>query len=211
VFYNHQTPLDTQQDRQEDVLPNPSASTLDESSEALEQIPLDDEAREPLTISPKPTRGAGGRPTTKSLGLIEEGFSRIASIIEGLSEVTGKPPSNLYRRLEKARKGPSDGQLWNIYLHYFARHEQEEAARINKPLQRTQTFRSLCYAKYKEDNLHFQELLETYRELQMEDTGVTVGQRKREIEKYEKRLHDMVSPTTAVSFETILNFVLIGQ
>jgi hypothetical protein len=130
------------------------------------------------------------------LGLIEEGFSKISEIIEGLAEVTGKPPSALYRRLEKSRKGTPDGHLWNIYLHYFARHEDEEAARLNKPLERTQAFRSLCYARYKIDNPNFHQLLETYQELEMAAAEMTVGQRKREVERYEKKLRDMVSSTT---------------
>ncbi|KIM73185.1 hypothetical protein PILCRDRAFT_15432 [Piloderma croceum F 1598] len=127
-----------------------------------------EEAHEAPAVSPKFTQGAGGRPTTKALGVIDEGFSRIMAIIEELAEVTGKPPSDLYRRLEKSRKGSSDGQLWNIYLHYFARHEDEEAGRINKSLQRTRVFRSQCYAQYKADHSNFQELLETYHALAME-------------------------------------------
>jgi hypothetical protein len=77
-------------------------------------------------------------------------------------------------------------------LHYFARHEKEEAARINKTLKRTQAFRSQSYAQYKVDNANFQELLETYQELEMAGTEMTAGQRKREVEKYEKKLRDMV-------------------
>jgi hypothetical protein len=136
----------------------------------------------------------GGRPTTKALGLIEEGFTRISAIIEGLAEATGKPPSDLYRRLEKLRKGSSEGgHLWNIYLHYFARHEEEEAARVGRPLERSQAFRSLCYAQYKVDHKNFEELLEVYHELEMTTTEMTMGQRKREAEKYEKKLRDLVS------------------
>jgi hypothetical protein len=135
----------------------------------------------------------GGRPTTKALELIEQGFTQITAIIEELAQTTGKPPSDLYRRLEKSRKGSSDSHLWNIYLHYFARHEEEEAARIGRPLQRTQTYQSLCYAQYKADHENFQELLEAYHELEMATAEMTVGQRKREAEKYEKKLRDIVS------------------
>jgi hypothetical protein len=152
-----------------------------------------DEVHESPAVSKKAMQGIGGRPTTKALGLIEEGFNKISVIIEGLAEVTGKPPSDLYRRLGRTRKGSSDFHLWNIYLHYFARHEDEEAARIKKPLERTQTYRSLCYAQYKVDHPNFQELLETYHELEMVTVQLTVGQRKREVEKYEKKLQDMVS------------------
>jgi hypothetical protein len=144
------------------------------------------------------------------LDFIEEGFSRIMMIIEELAEVTGKPPSSLYRRLEKSRKGSSDGQLWNIYLHYFARHEDGEAGRINKSLQRTQAFRSQCYAQYKADHPNFQELLETYHALEMVSTEMTVGQRKREVEKYEKKLRDMVSRKPS-SLMLVLTLVLTGD
>jgi len=54
-------------------------------------------------------------------------------------------------------------------------------------------FRSQCYAQYKADHPNFQELLETYHALEMANTEMTVGQRKREVEKYEKKLRDMVS------------------
>lgn len=167
----------------------PAVEPQDEASESPPHAPQN----EPPAGSPKPTRGMGGRPTVKALQLIEQGFTKITTIIEGLAEATGKPPSDLYRRLEKSRKGSSDGHLWNIYLHYFARHEDEEAARIGRPLERTQPFRSLCYVRYKRDHENFQELLETYQELEMADTEMTVGQRKREVEKYEKKLRDMVS------------------
>jgi hypothetical protein len=178
---------------------DPAVSPLNEAPDPPAPFPPDkmsnspEEAHEAPAVSPKSTQGAGGRPTTKVLGFIDEGFSRIMAIIEELAEVTGKPPSDLYRRLEKSRKGSSDGQLWNIYLHYFARHEDEEAGRINKSLQRTQAFRSQCYAQYKADHPNFQELLETYHALEMANTEMTVGQRKREVEKYEKKLRDMVS------------------
>jgi hypothetical protein len=55
----------------------------------------------------------------KALVIIEEGFNKITEIIEGLMEAMGKPPSDLYHKLEKSQKGASDGHLWNIYLHYF--------------------------------------------------------------------------------------------
>ena len=201
---DRQTPLETQQDHQKAPL---AGSPVDEALEALEppdpfapnkmpkppmHIP-DNEIQERPAASPKPTRGMGGRPTLKALGLIEQGFTKITAIIEGLAEATGKPPSDLYRRLEKSRKGSSEGHLWNIYLHYFARHEEEEAARVGQPLERNQAYRSLCYAQYKVDHENFQELLEVYHELEMADVEMTVGQRKREAEKYEKKLHTMVS------------------
>ena len=78
-------------------------------------------------------------------------------------------------------------------MHYFACHEEEEAARVGQPLERNQAYRSLCYAQYKVDHENFQELLEVYHELEMADVEMTVGQRKREAEKYEKKLHTMVS------------------
>jgi len=193
--------LDNQQDPSQDLpafspsneAPEPPALfPPDETRESPEHV-LYDEVHESPVVSQKATQGIGGRPTTKALGLIEEGFSKISEIIEGLAEVTGKPPSDLYRRLERTRKGSSDGHLWNIYLHYFARHEDEEAARIKKPLKRTQAYRSQCYAQYKVDHPNFQELLETYHELEMVAVELTVGQRKREVEKYEKKLRDMVS------------------
>jgi len=95
--------------------------------------------------------------------------------------------------LEKSRKGSLESHLWNIYLHYFARHEKEEAARVGKPLERSQAYRSLCYAQYKVDHRNFQELLEAYHELEIANVEMTVGHRKREVEKYEKKLEDMVS------------------
>jgi hypothetical protein len=197
LFYNHRQSPPPRSEAPEP----PALSSPDEMAEPPEppespQHILQDELHKPPVVSPKPTRTVGGRPTTKALGLIEEGFNKITEIIEGLAEVTGKAASDLYRRLEKSRKGVSEGHLWNIYLHYFARHEEQEAARLNKPLERTQTFRSQCYAKYKVDNANFHELLETYQELEMAGTEMTVGQRKREVEKYEKKLRDMVSLTT---------------
>ena len=210
-FNDRQTPLETRD-------PNEATSAVSPPDEVPEPPPPDeiresptrvsqDEVHEPpaaspkspapspksSAASPKPIQGTGGRPTTKALGLIEESFAQIKDIIEGLAEVTGKPPSELYRRLEKSRKGSSDSHLWNIYLHYFARHEAEEAARIGKPLERSQAYRSLCYAQYKADHHNFQELLEAYHELEMAGVEMTVGQRKREVEKYEKKLQDMVS------------------
>ena len=134
--------------------------------------------------------------------MIAEGFNKITEIIEGLVEVTGKPASDLYRRLERAQKGSPEGHHWNIYLHYFACHEEEEAARLNKPLERTQTFRSQCYAQYKAAHANYQELLETYQELEMTGTEMMMGQRKQEVKKYEKKLRDLVSQTISFS----LNF-----
>jgi hypothetical protein len=161
-------------------------------------------------MSPKPSPVAGGRPKKKTLSLIDEGFIRITEIIEGLAEATGQPTSDLYRRLERSRKGSHEGKCWNIYLHFFARHEEEEAARINRPLERNQSFRSQCYAQYKADHPNFVELLETYRELQMVDAEVTVGQRKREVEKYEKKMRDMVS-IAPFQFKPSLNACLTGK
>ena len=178
---------------QQEAANPPADATPSEPRESPKHTPQDDEGRESLATSPKPSPVAGGRPTKKTLSLIDEGFDRITEIIEGLAEATGKAPSDLYRRLEKSRKGTHEGKWWNIYLHYFARHEEEEAARIDEPLERTQSFRSLCYTQYKTDNPHFQEILETYRELHMADTEVTVGHRKREIERYERKMRDMVS------------------
>ena len=80
-----------------------------------------------------------------------------------------------------------------IYLHYFARHKNEEAARIKEPPKHTQAYRSQCYVQYKVDHPNFQELLKTYHELEMVAVEVTVGQRKQEVEKYEKKQQDMVS------------------
>ena len=196
------TPLETQQVHHESPPPPPAVSPIDKAPESPvpflpdetdEPPPPQDEIQESPAASPKPTRGMGGCPTTKALGLIEEGFTQITAIIEGLAEATGKPPSDLYRRLEKSRKGPSEGHLWNIYLHYFARHEKEEAARVGRPLESSQAYRSLCYAQYKVDHENYQELLEVYHELEMTKTEMTVGQRKREAEKYEKKLRDLVS------------------
>ena len=203
LFDDRQMSLDNQQDPSQDFR---AVSPPNEAPEALAPFPLDktcespehvphDEVLESPAVSQKTTPGIGGCPTTKALGLIEQGFNKISAIIEGLAEVTGKPPSDLYRRLERTRKGSSKGHLWNIYLYYFACHE-EEAARIKQPLERTQAFRSLCYAQYKEDHSNFQELLETYQELEMATVELTVGQCKREVEKYEKKLRDMVSTIT---------------
>ena len=203
-FYDRQSSLSTQSVHSQHLpavstpneAPEPPAPNHLETPKSPEHV-LQDEPHESPVVSPKPARAVGGRPTTKALGLIEEGFNKITEIIEGLAEITGKPPSDLYRRLEKSRKGASEGHLWNIYLHYFARHEEEEAARLNKPLERTQSFRSQCYAQYKADNANFHELLETYQELEMAGTEMTVGQRKREVEKYEKKLRDIVSFSTS--------------
>ena len=200
-FYDRQSTLSTQSVHSEHL---PAISPPNEAPEPLApnsrdktpQSPEQDELDESPVVPAKPTRVVGGRPTTKTLVIIEEGFNKITKIIEGLAEATGKPPSDLYRKLEKSRKGTSEGHLWNIYLHYFARHEEEKAARVNKPLTCTQTFRSQCYAQYKVDNANFHELLETYHELEMAGAEMTVGQRKREVEKYEKRLRDMVSSMT---------------
>jgi len=199
-FHEPQPPLETRQVPSTvspiDKAPEPPKPLAlfhpDETCEPSTSVPQD-EIQEPPAASPKPARGMGGRPTTKALELIEQGFTQITAIIEELAQTTGKPPSDLYRRLEKSRKGSSDSHLWNIYLHYFARHEEEEAARIGRPLQRTQTYRSQCYARYKADNENFQELLEAYHELEMATAEMTVGQRKREAEKYEKKLRDIVS------------------
>lgn len=201
-FYDRQSSLSTQSVHSQHLpavsppneAPEPPAPSPPETPKSPQHV-LQDELHE-SPAAQKPTQAVGGRPTTKTLGLIEEGFIKISEIIEGLAEVTGKPPSSLYRRLEKSRKGTPDGHLWNIYLRYFARHEEEEAARLNKPLEHTQAFRSLCYAQYKADNANFRELLETYQELEIAAVEMTVGQRKREVEKYEKRLRDMVSSTT---------------
>jgi hypothetical protein len=111
-------------------------------------------------------------------------------------EATGQPASDLYCRLERSQKGSHEGKWWNIYLHFFAHHEEEEVARINRPLERNQSFWSQCYAQYKADHLNFMELLEIYCDLQMVDTEVTVGQCKQEVEKYEKKMHNMVSNST---------------
>ncbi|KIM72187.1 hypothetical protein PILCRDRAFT_93559 [Piloderma croceum F 1598] len=194
-FYDRQSSLSTQSVHSQHLpavsppneAPEPPAPNPLETPKSPKHV-LQDELHESPVV---PARAVSGRPTTKALGLIEEGFNKITEIIEGLAEVTGKPPSDLYRRLEKSRKGASEGHLWNIYLHYFARHEEEEAARLNRPLERTQTFRSRCYAQYKVNNANFRELLETYQELEMAGTEMTVGQRKREVEKYEKKLRDM--------------------
>jgi hypothetical protein len=199
-FDDRQTRLETR-DRNEatpallpldEALEPPALSPLDETHESPTHVPQD-EVHEPPAPSPKPIQGTGGRPTTKTLELIEDSFAQIRSIIEGLAEATGKPPSDLYRRLSKSRKGSSESHLWNIYLHYFARHEKEEAARVGKPLERSQAYRSLCYAQYKVDHRNFQELLEAYHELEIANVEMTVGHRKREVEKYEKKLEDMVS------------------
>jgi hypothetical protein len=198
TFNDHQTPLETQDHNKA----TPAVSPPGEAPEPPALIPPyethksnvpQDEIHKPPAASPKLIGGTGGRPTTKALGLIEESFAQIQGIIEGLAEAIGKPPSDLYCRLERSRKGPSESHLWNIYLHYFARHEHEEAARTGKPLERSQAYRSLCYAQYKADHRNYQELLETYHELEMAAIEMTVGQRKREVEKYEKKLQDMVS------------------
>ena len=62
----------------------------------------------------KLTRVVGGCPNTKTLVIIEEGFNKITKIIKRLAEAMGKPPFDLYRKLEKSRKRTSDGHLWNI-------------------------------------------------------------------------------------------------
>ena len=98
----------------------------------------------------------------------------------------GKLPSDFYCRWRKSQKAASNGHLWNIYLHYFMHNKQEEAARLNKPLEHTQMFCSQYYAKSKVDNTNFPELLETYRELEMAGMKMMVGQCKQEVEKYEK-------------------------
>jgi hypothetical protein len=171
---------------------NRTVTPLSETHEGRTISPKSDTASSP-GASPKPSRGAGGRPTTKALGLIESAFEQIALIIEGLVESTGKPASDLYRRFERSRKGPSTSQFWNVYTHYFANNEKEESKRVPGPPARTQDFRSRCYTQYKLAHPNYRELLETYRELEMASVEMTVGQRKKEIEKYEKKLRDLVS------------------
>jgi len=105
----------------------------------------------------KPARGWEGRPTTKALELIEQGFTQITAMIEELAQTTGKPPSDLYRRLEKSRKGVVRQSPVGIYiyiiLHVTRRRRQPGSV---GPLQRTfQTYRSQCYARYKADNENF--------------------------------------------------------
>ncbi|KIM73187.1 hypothetical protein PILCRDRAFT_15434 [Piloderma croceum F 1598] len=89
-----------------------------------------------------------------------------------LDEACKSPAASPKPALEKSRKTPSEGHLWNIYLHYFA-------------------YRSLCYAQYKVDHQSFQVLLEAYQELEMAGVEMTAGQCKREVKKYEKKLQDM--------------------
>ena len=70
---------------------------------------------------------------------------------------------------------------------------KKEAAQVGKPLKRSQAYQSLCYVQYKVDHQNFQELLKAYHELEIANIEMTVGHRKREVEKYEKKLEHMVS------------------
>jgi hypothetical protein len=126
-FYDQQLSLSTQLVHSQhlpvvsppnEALEPPAPNPLDKTPKSPKHV-LQDDLHESPVISLIPTQAVGGHPTTKALGLIAEGFNKITEIIEGLAEVTGKPPSNLYRRLEKSQKGALEGHLWNIYLHYF--------------------------------------------------------------------------------------------
>jgi hypothetical protein len=134
----------------------------------------------------------GGRPTKQSLGVIAKAFEEINVIWADLSHMTGKSVTELRRRYEKSTKGASERRNWNIYLRYFAKNIEKESQRLNRPYDKTQEFRAACYAEYKKHVPEWEKALDTIFELEFSNEGKTIGQRKKEYEKYEKKINDLV-------------------
>jgi hypothetical protein len=146
----------------------------------------------------------GGRPSNESLGYIATAFQKVNEIWLDLSQMTGKSVTELRRRYEKSAKGASEHRNWNTYLKYFANNVAKESQRLNRPYDNTQEFRAACYAQYKSDVPDWQKALDAIFELEFSNEEKTIGQRKKEYEKYEKKINDLVCTLYLVSFISIL-------
>jgi DNA mismatch repair ATPase MutS len=150
----------------------------------------------------------GGRPSKESLGIIARAFKEMNEIWADLSNVTGKPIAELRRRYEKSTKGANEHRHWNTYLRYFSKNTKTESQRLNRPYENSQEFRSACYAQYKKDIPDWEKALDVIYELEFSMEEKTIGQRKKEYEKFEKRLNDLVCALGPLALILILIGIL---
>lgn len=153
----------------------------------------------PSSATVSSSRNVGGRPTNKSLTLIEEFFTRIdAEFAEFASFIKMDEDKLMDKYRTKWGKHASSPTLrhWNYYQQYYQHNLEQERARLpDLPLD-TKGYVSKCYDQFKVDlgEEDYREILANFAMLDDLENPKTEGDLKKHTNKFQKDVMDLVSP-----------------